>query len=382
MKLERRLLELHGRPVSTRDGRAARLLEVLSRFYGGIAKLRADLFARGILKSERLSCRVVSIGNLAAGGTGKTPMAIHAAGRLRESGLRVAILSRGYRGGAERCGGIVSDGRSLFLGPADAGDEPVMTATLLPGVPVAVGRDRRKMGRMVIDRFAPDVLVLDDGFQHLRLGRDLDLVLLDGRNPFGNGALLPRGALREPVSAVRRGDAVILTRCGPDTRVPPELLGMPFFRSRHRTYLYRWFRKGESSRLSIGELPEPAEKSLLKGIDIFAFSGIAGNADFRKSAEALGGKLAGFREFPDHHPFSPSELAGIERTAKKTGAKVLVTTHKDFVRFPAGKTWEIDLVVLGVMPVFINGEEAFRRLLAGGVHDPPIWNRSFSKPET
>ena len=174
--------------------------------------LRARLYEKGVLPSKTLPCRVVSIGNLISGGTGKTPMTILVARMIRDMGYRVVVLSRGYRGRMEKTGGVVSDGRTIFKGPDDAGDEPYLMARILTGIPVVVGQRRYEAGMMAVKRFKPDVIVLDDAFQHLRLKRDLNLVLLDSRSPFGNGHMLPRGLLREPLSALRRAHAVVYTR--------------------------------------------------------------------------------------------------------------------------------------------------------------------------
>ncbi len=188
------------------------VLMVLSVVYGGLMCLRARLYEKGVLPSKTLPCRVVSIGNLISGGTGKTPMTILVARMIRDMGCRVVVLSRGYRGRMEKTGGVVSDGRTIFKGPDDAGDEPYLMARVLTGIPVVVGQRRYEAGMMAVKRFKPDVIVLDDAFQHLRLKRDLNLVLLDSRSPFGNGHMLPRGLLREPLSALRRSHAVVYTR--------------------------------------------------------------------------------------------------------------------------------------------------------------------------
>ena len=187
-------------------------LNLAAGVYGGVGRLRAALYRRGVLRARRLPCPVIAIGNLTVGGTGKTPMAIHVAGLLQQLGYRVAVISRGYRGLAEKTGGVVSDGANLRMTAAQAGDEPYLMALLLPGVPVVVGRSRLRAGLCALAAFGVDVLVLDDAYQHLQLARDLNLLLLDQAAPFGNGQVLPRGVLREPISALTRADAVVFTR--------------------------------------------------------------------------------------------------------------------------------------------------------------------------
>ncbi len=188
------------------------LLTLLSKAYGTGVRLRRNAYASGFLKQKKLPCTVISIGNLTTGGTGKTPMTIYVAEQVRRLGYRVAVLSRGYKGAAEKSGGIVSDGNAVLMDPLSAGDEPFLLAASLKGIPVLVGHDRYQSGMHAINRFQTEVVILDDAFQHLALFRDVNLLLLDSSLPFGNGHLLPRGSLREPVSALDFSDALIMTR--------------------------------------------------------------------------------------------------------------------------------------------------------------------------
>ena len=201
----------------SREGRhrflsLASVLHILSLFYGLVLKLREFCYGRHILTPRRLPCNVISIGNITAGGTGKTPMTIYVAELLKTLGYRVAILSRGYKGGSEKEIRVVSDGQKILMTPTMAGDESYLMAIRLSDVPIVVGRNRFAAGSLAVKRFQPDVIVLDDAFQHVKLQRDIDLVLVDRAQPFGNGHVLPRGSLREPVSSLRRCAACILTR--------------------------------------------------------------------------------------------------------------------------------------------------------------------------
>ena len=196
-----------------RRGPAVGLLTGFSKIYGGAMAIRAACYSRQLLvKSQRLPCKVICVGNLTAGGTGKTPMAIYLARRLTRKGHRVVLVSRGYRGRAEKTGGVVSDGLRILMDDATAGDEPYLMARCLPKVPVVVGGDRFQAGMLAVRQLGAQVVVLDDAFQHLALERDFDLVLMDAARPLGNEHLLPRGVLREPISALRRAHAVVLTR--------------------------------------------------------------------------------------------------------------------------------------------------------------------------
>ncbi|MCJ7830517.1 MAG: tetraacyldisaccharide 4'-kinase, partial [Desulfobacterales bacterium] len=332
-------------------------LYLVSLLYGGVVKSRAAAYAAGVLKSERLPCKVMSIGNLTVGGTGKTPMTIYVADLLQQMGMRVAIVSRGYRGGAEKTGGIVSDGRRMRLSAAMAGDEPFMMAQRLEGIPVLVGAKRSVAGNLALATFAPDVLVLDDAFQHLRLQRDLDLVLLDEKRPLGNRHLIPRGPLREPVSALGRGDAFVLTRSGiaigaappkPAAPLAGLLRGRPVFHSRHVPRIRRIVRGGDSPQgLDAGSLEAQGPEGLT-GRRVFGFCGLARNDAFRATLAGLGCDLVGFRGFVDHHAYTARDLEGVLRAARGQGTELMVTTEKDFVRMALPPGFPLDLVVMGI----------------------------------
>lgn len=345
------------------------LLGAAAAVYGGAVRLRADCYRHSPLaRPRRLGCPVISIGNLSAGGTGKTPMAILVAGRLCDRGWRVVVLSRGYGGRAERYGGVVSDGRSLLMNPAMAGDEPFLMAVTLPQVPVIVGRNRHAAGMQALEKFAAQVLVLDDGFQHLRLARDLDVVLLDAADPLAGGRLLPRGMLREPPAALSRAHTVVLTRAG---RLTLQVLAArtaqvrrwcpraPIFAARHAAFV--------RGMAAAGHLPPPAvplpAAAGLGGRALFAFSGIARNADFRRSVVRLGGRIAGYREFSDHHAYTPNDQAAVIHAAQHAGAEALVTSEKDYVRLARPFRWPLDLLVLGVRMQLLDASCAFNGLL-------------------
>ena len=338
-------------------------LNLASAVYGGVGRLRAALYRRGALRARRLPCPVIAIGNLTVGGTGKTPMAIHVAGLLQQQGCRVAVISRGYRGLAEKAGGVVSDGATLRMTAAEAGDEPYLMALLLPGVPVVVGRNRRRAGFRALAAFGVDILVLDDAYQHLQLARDLNLLLLDQSAPFGNGRVLPRGVLREPAAALSRADAVVFTRAtgnvchgSPATRLPGLGKGVPLFCCRHRPYLSGVVPAGK--RRMEAAAPRAAAAGLA-GPPTVAFSGIARNDDFIQTLSGLGVAVTAALAFPDHHPYSEEDLERIRRAARQTGARQLVTTHKDFVRLPPRGLWPLPLAVVGVRIDFGDQVQAF-----------------------
>src|SRR5579862_6408753 len=189
------------------------LLAGLAALYS--AGLSAYLAAEriGLRRRTRLSVPVISIGNISTGGTGKTPMTQSLSRHFQDAGWRVAILSRGYRGAREGAEAVVSDeAGKVLLSAEEAGDEPVLLAKSLPGIPVIVGKDRRRSGRMAVERFNPQFVLLDDGLQYWQLARDLDVVLIDAKRPFDNGYPLPRGLLREPKRNIRRASVIVVTR--------------------------------------------------------------------------------------------------------------------------------------------------------------------------
>lgn len=316
----------------------------------------------------RLSSPVISIGNLTSGGTGKTPLTLYIARRLSNRGYRVAIVSRGYRGSREKSGGVVHDGNRLLMTPTQAGDEPFMMALELKTVPVLVGRDRFKSAQRAITDFGATVIVLDDGFQHRKLKRDIDLLLVDHCRGFGNGHLLPRGPLREPLSSLSRAHAVIETRAA---RAAPSnyrqtLLrhGMegPVFQCEFRPSVIRIL--GEATPTSPYQAPgAPPPTKALRGLRVYAFSGLADNDNFHQTLSALGCQVVGFRHFPDHYWYQATDVTRLQKEALQTQAQVIATTEKDIIRMDKDTAWPLKVVIFGINPDFGNQEDAFHQFL-------------------
>jgi tetraacyldisaccharide 4'-kinase len=351
------------------------LLFLFSIIYGGGAKLRRDLYRSGQMKIRRLPVPVICVGNLAVGGTGKTPMVMHIARLVQNMGFKPVIVSRGYKGRGTRRVSIVGDGRRVILGPDEAGDEPVMLATHLSTVPVVVGRDRHAAGTLAVDAFDPDVILLDDGFQHLGLARDLNLVLLDASEPFGNGYLLPRGILREPICALADAHSIVLTRQKVASQpIPPELAlhwrARPIFEARHRPYLCKVLRARRAAGVG-GEATGGSKFDLadLAGKRVYLFSGIGRNDDFRATVMGLGCRISGHLTFADHHRYSAVELAKVAAMAVHLGCECLMTTEKDYVRIGKRINHPLDLVVLGIEMEFPGPgfENYIHRFLAGTI---------------
>ena len=340
-------------------------LFMVSLVYGGAVRLREAFYKNSILKPKKLPCFVISIGNLTVGGTGKTPMTIYMAKLLKSLGYKVVVISRGYKGGAEKTGGIVSNGHTIFMEPEKAGDEPFMMAAKLENIPVVVGRNRYKAGRLAIKEFDPDVIVLDDAFQHLNLKRDIDIVLLDCGRPFGNAHLLPRGILREPISALKRSDAFVLTRSDsvPDyvrqtfmDKIENLAPGRLVFRSFHVPNFYKPV--NDTKSIPGIELQNFAP-DLLHGRRVVAFAGLARNNDFRRTVESLKCDLIDFFEFPDHHKYTEMDLQTIIQSSINAQAEFILSTEKDYVRIPGKTSWPVELVIIGIELSFENDENAF-----------------------
>lgn len=344
------------------------LLFILSLSYGGLVKLRSAAYQRGIIKPKKLSCKVISIGNITVGGTGKTPMTIYMAELLQRLGYDVVVISRGYKGELEKIGGIVSNGKKVLMGPEKAGDEPFMLAGRLKNIPVIVGKNRFEAGMQAVKKFNPDVIVLDDAFQHLKLKRDIDLVLLDSNSPFGNLNLLPRGILREPLSVLLRADALIMTRSGraSEAEMEKSLFGLkefiqssPFFKTSHAPYAYI-VKKGKHIPFeSISMSSFLYDFNFLKDRRVFAFAGIARNDDFLHTVKKFKCDITDFLRFEDHHKYSDNDLNRIFSLAEKENVEFLITTEKDYARIAYRVKWPVDLLVAGVEISFGKDDKVF-----------------------
>lgn len=304
------------------------LLAPLAPLYSGAVRLRNRLYDAGLLRRRRLDVPVVAIGNLTVGGTGKTPVTGYLAEGFRARGFDVAILSRGY-GRSESSPRLVSDGRDLAAGAAEAGDEPLLLARDHPGVAVAVAGDRVAAARLLPKARGPRIVLLDDAFQHRALDRDFNLLLVDAESPFGNGKILPLGPLREPVRGVRRADLILLTRG--DGTIPPSLRQVlerhhPTVSVFHISLPPRGVRGPDGGLMPLTALADRP---------VFAFSGIARPERFEADLRDSGARLAGTLRFRDHHPFSDADLLAVAAEARRGGASWLVTTEKDRVRLPA-----------------------------------------------
>jgi len=306
------------------------VLRTLSALYGSATRARIYLYEKGIFRTRELQRPVISVGNLTTGGTGKTPVVRFLAELLIDAGYRPSILSRGYRGNAESTGLLVSDGEQIHCGPEIAGDEPFLLSEQVPGALVSVGKNRWSSGNEVETRFENVVHLLDDGFQHLRLYRDLDLLLIDATSPPEQLRLLPSGSLREPMDSIRRAHAVLLTRSHlvgeDDVRVFEAAIkrwnpSIPMFLFHHQA--------SDPLELTSGTRKELSE---LQNQPTAALAAIGNPRQFLTDLERLSLQVREKLIFRDHHRFSKHDLDQILTICERENLKSVITTEKDAVR--------------------------------------------------
>ena len=299
-------------------------LYLLSLFYGGVIQARVFLYTSGLLKPKRLPCPVISVGNITVGGTGKTPLVMALAKGLMERGIPVAILSRGYKR-KRTSKTLVSDGHHILLSPEESGDEPFLMAGSLKGVPILVGKDRFVNGRTALQQFGVHALLLDDGYQHLQLYRDLNILLIDSSIGFGDRHLLPRGILREPLSYLRRADLILLTKVehSEEYQLLEEKL-----REIHPSSLI--FHSHYEPLDLIGPKGEQEDLRSLRGKRALVISGIANPSYFSSLLKKCGMEIVKEAIFPDHHFYTEKDLASLEKQSSR--ADWFLTTEKDMVK--------------------------------------------------
>jgi tetraacyldisaccharide 4'-kinase len=315
-------------------------LAPLGMLYGAVTRARVGLYRAGFLKTEQVSAPVVSVGNLTAGGTGKTPLVEWVARALAREGLRVCVLTRGYGRADESRRVVASDGARVLAEVAECGDEPRLLAERLLGTAsVVCDRDRVSAARWARAELGAEAFVLDDGFQHLRIARDLDIVTLDATDPWGGGHLLPRGRLREPASALARADCVVITRSelasdlGRLRAQVARLTGgrAAVLTSRVRTrglVLLEEFGAGVAAELE-GRGVQPSE---LAGVAVAAFCAVGNPRAFFEHLRRDRLELSHTRAFADHHAYTAADADEVSREAERRGARALLVTAKDAVK--------------------------------------------------
>lgn len=347
------------------------LLHSFSLVYRQLVNLKLWGYETGIFKRRRLGCYVISLGNITVGGTGKTPTAQYLAATIRDMGRRVVILNRGYRAKWRGDVGIVSDGQKLYMDATEAGDEAFMLAKHLPEVPVLIGAERALTGQYAIEHFGAEVAILDDGYQHWQLARDMDILLIDAVNVFGNGYMLPRGTLREPVSHIERAGVCLLTKVDQAVGVSREhikntirkynekaLIVESIHRPRRFVELKDWHRDIAGEGVDI---------KALAGKRVMAVSAIGNPMSFEQTLCDIGARIAESLRFPDHHEYTTKELQDVLDQAVSLGAEAIVFTEKDAVKIPLTiieAKAPIPMFVICVEVTFQEGAEPFQAMLS------------------
>lgn len=320
----------------------------LSPLYSAIMKARAYLYKKRVFTQHRLSVPVISVGNLTMGGTGKTPLVISLTRMLKTHGYCPAVISRGYHGGAKAAVNIVSDGEHIKMSPEEAGDEPVLMANNLPATAVLTGKKRHLPATHAIEKYQANLIVIDDGFQHLSLSRDIDFVLFDIDHFAGNSRVFPGGELREPVSALNRCDAFILTGLtedNSDRAVKVEEMLLDRFSEKRVFTVSRTFSafhrydfndtRIQKTEIQQGQIPS----------NIFAFSGIANPQRFYQMLDTSGINITATRDFDDHHSYSTRDIVAISSQAAEHDCSALITTEKDMVKLTLPHTFSLPVFV-------------------------------------
>jgi tetraacyldisaccharide 4'-kinase len=309
---------------------------------------------------QRLDAKIISVGNITVGGTGKTPLVLFLTRVLRERGLHVGIISRGYR---RKSSGIVvvSDGKRILVSPQVAGDEPYLLAQKT-GAPVVVNSNRVSAGQEAIDRFGCQILIMDDGFQHRGLYRDLDIVVLDASNPWGNGRLLPAGPLREPLSAFKRADAFVFSRTDEANSLIQTIEKInqysdkPIFHSVHQPR--QWISLSGKEKVPL---------KVLKGKRVLAFTGIGNPGSFFKTLNKIDIIIADQIVFPDHYWYNEINWKRILKKAEDLHAEAIVTTEKDGIRFSFAPECDLSLWMLA-MEIGFQDEKKFLSTVISGIN--------------
>ena len=334
------------------------VLPPLSALYGAITRSRTALYERGTFRTFKLERPVISIGNITTGGTGKTPLVEWVARVLASSGKKVCILTRGYGREDSRNRVLVSDGTTVFADPLKAGDEPFLLATDLVGVAAVVSdADRLAAGQGAIRHLATDCFVLDDGFQHLQLARDLNIVTVDATDPWGSRRMLPYGRLREPLTALKRADCIVLTRCEQIDDLKPILTEIAK-RAGDRPIFHARMRTRRISSIHQGTDPQPPKP-------IAAFCAVGNPQSFFAHLKREGYEPVLQKSFRDHHVYTEGDVSLLSNTARHAGAQSFITTAKDAVKL-RGLRFEIPCYSLEIDLEIENDSELKRMIHESG----------------
>ena len=333
---------------------------IFSVFYWMGYRLRILIYQSGMVKPKKLKAKVISIGNITLGGTGKTPLVIHLVQKLKQRKLKVSILTRGYKRKKRELTELVGEKKNRIPW-TEVGDEPYLLASRLYDVPVLVSKDRSTSGVCAEENYQAEVLVLDDGFQHWRLFRDLDIVVIDSMNPFGNSKLFPAGILREPLSSLKRADIFVLNKAD---QIPNKQSLIRVLRTYNQDapIIESVYKVNSIERMFDHSL---VEEKHLEGKKCLAFSGIGNPVSFEKSLTLLNVEVLKHHQFPDHFFYQKKDILNLEKEAFKLEADFMITTEKDSVRIPMMSELKIPIYVFKVDLVITKGEEIFLEEIEG-----------------
>ena len=316
----------------------------LSFIYKCLVAIRKVFYETKILSTKSLKCKVISIGNITVGGSGKTPTVEYLSKLLQSKGHKVGIISRGYKRKSKSTI-VVTDGKKKPESWEHVGDEPFLLAHKLENIPIVVGTSRYKAGSMMIEKFQPDVILIDDGFQHLSLHRDLDIVLVNSKDKRSDHKLIPSGKLREPISNLTKADLIIITKS--NIHAPSNYL-INKIESFNRPTIYNELQIDsllQNKSNKINKLDKIANKK------VYLFSALGDNESFKKIMGYTDAKIVGHSKYPDHYHYTLDDLNDIEQKATKCNAEFLITTEKDLVKInPQNR--KIDIYTVRMKMIF------------------------------
>lgn len=333
------------------------LLLPTSMTYGVALVVRKLCYALGLCRSKRLSGRVISVGNITTGGTGKTPVTLLLGEWLTSRGVEFGILSRGYRSGSEDSGSVFRNSDSTNLQISALGDEVALMARRLPNVWFGIGKNRHEQGMTMNEQHNINMFVLDDGFQHLQLRRDCDIVLIDASNPWGNGFLFPAGSLREPLSSIRRAQLILVTRS--DLVSALELEELTELLLKYHSSEQVFFMKTAMRHVSDLLSGKVIERSQVDGKRVSAFAGIGNPDSFRALLNASGLDVVSFKAFDDHHEYTMDDLSALRQYISDNVADLLITTEKDAVKLPRDYFRKGECLVAQISFAFVERKDIF-----------------------